>query len=232
MVKDHVSVPVAILIGLAIGAAAGLLNGVMTAYVNISAFIATLSTGIIFGGIAFIVNQGATVFTIPQSFVRIGQGRFGPVPVAVTVTVVLCIIMYFVMARTTLGRWWYATGGNYDASYLAGLRVRRLRLLAYIASAMGGALGGILLVSRLASAAPNQGDAFTLTSITAVFLGMTAFKEGQPNIAGTVVGVLFLGVLTNGLNLVNVSTYDQLVITGTVTLLAVALSGAAKKRRM
>jgi len=231
MVKGHVTPVVGVVIGLAIGALCGLVNGILVSYVNISAFIATLGTLTMFGGMALLLNDGHTIFGFPVSFNSIGQGKVGPIPIPVIILIVVCMVMYFVMARTTLGRWWYAVGGNGDASYLAGLRVKRLRLLAFVACGLGAALGGILLTARLSSANPTSAEGMMIQSITAVFIGMTAFKDGQPNIAGTVVGILILGVLTNGMNLTHVDSYTQMVITGAVTVLAVSLSGVAKSRR-
>ena len=231
MTKHSIPWPVGIIMGLVIGAFAGAFNGVMVSYVNLNPFIATMGTLTAYQGVAYVFNNGATVFDTPIGFNAIGQDSIGPVPYLVIILVVVCIIAYFVMERTTLGRRWYAAGGNYDASYLAGIRVRRLRFLAFVVSGVASALGGLMLMSRLGAAEPTMGSALTLNAVAAVFLGMTAFKEGVPNPAGTVVGVLFLGVLLNGLNLNHVSSYLQQVVTGMVIVGSVALAGLMKKQR-
>jgi len=231
MTKHSIPWPVGILMGLVIGGLAGAFNGAMVSYVNLNPFIATMGTLTAYQGVAYVFNNGATVFDTPKGFNAIGQDSIGPVPYLVIILVVVCIIAYFVMERTTLGRRWYAAGGNYDASYLAGIRVRRLRFLAFVVSGVASALGGLMLMSRLGAAEPTMGSALTLNAVAAVFLGMTAFKEGVPNPAGTVVGVLFLGVLLNGLNLNHVSSYLQQVVTGMVIVGSVALAGLMKKQR-
>ena len=231
MTKHSIPWPVGIIMGLVIGAFAGAFNGVMVSYVNLNPFIATMGTLTAYQGVAYVFNNGATVFDTPIGFNAIGQDSIGPVPYLVIILVVVCIIAYFVMERTTLGRRWYAAGGNYDASYLAGIRVRRLRFLAFVVSGVASALGGLMLMSRLGAAEPTMGSALTLNAVAAVFLGMTAFKEGVPNPAGTVVGGLFLGVLLNGLNLNHVSSYLQQVVTGMVIVGSVALAGLMKKQR-
>ena len=231
MTKHGIPWPVGILMGLVIGAFAGAFNGAMVSYVNLNPFIATMGTLTAYQGVAYVFNNGATVFDTPHGFNAIGQDSIGPVPYLIIILVVVCIIAYFVMERTTLGRRWYAAGGNYDASYLAGIRVRRLRFFAFVVSGVASALGGLMLMSRLGAAEPTMGSALTLNAVAAVFLGMTAFKEGVPNPAGTVVGVLFLGVLLNGLNLNHVNSYLQQVVTGMVIVGSVALAGLMKKQR-
>jgi len=136
-----------------------------------------------------------------------------------------------VLTQTTVGRYWYAVGANPQAAFLAGIGVRRLRLLAFVASGLGAALAGIVLTSRLASAHPLAGEPFMLTSIAAVFLGMTMFREGQPNLPGTMVGVLVLGVLSNGLNILRVNTYLQEVLTGVIIVVAVLASMLTRRVR-
>ena len=231
MVNQHLSWPLAVLVGLGIGCAAGAFNGFMVAYVNLAAFIATLGTMTAFQGVALLYYHGNIITGLPSGYLAMGQNNIGPIPYLVIIFAGVSLIAFVVMERTSLGRRWYATGGNYDASYLAGLQVRKLRFLAFVVSGAGAALGGMMLAARLAQDTPTMGAALTLNVVAAVFLGMTAFKECLPNMAGTVVGALFLGVLINGLAINYVNSFVQEIITGGVVIGSVALAGLMKKDR-
>jgi len=225
------SVPVAILAGLGVGILAGALNGVLVAYVGLSAFIATLATMTSFSGLALLVSNGATVFGLPEGFVGIGQGRLGPVPLPVIIAVVLGLVVWFTLSRTVLGRQWYAVGGNPEAARLSGVNNRLVRFGAFLVSGFGAALAGVVLTARLASGHPSAGDPMMLMSIAAVFLGMTLSRAGQPGIGGTAVGLGIVGVLNNGLDLLQVNSYVQQVLTGAIIVAAVSLSHVSRRRR-
>lgn len=225
------SVPLAILIGLGVGVLAGALNGLLVAYVGLSAFIATLATMTSFTGAALLVSNGATVFGLPEGFIGIGQGRLGPVPLPVVIAVVLGLVVWFTLSRTVLGRQWYAVGGNPEAARLSGVNNRLVRFGAFLVSGFGAALAGIVLTARLASGHPSAGDPMMLMSIAAVFLGMTLSRAGQPGIGGTAVGLGIVGVLNNGLNLLQVNSYVQQVLTGAIIVAAVSLSHVSRRRR-
>ncbi len=220
----------AVLVALAVGATAGLLNGLLVAYFGLSAFVATLATMTAFRGLALFYTNGSTLFSgIPESFRLFGQSFTGPIPNSVLIMLGVLAATWFVLEQTAFGRRLYAVGGNAQASYLAGLNVRALRLSAFVISGLGAALAGVVLTSRLFSAHPTAGEPLMLNSIAAVFLGMTMFREGEPHVPGTFVGVLLLGVMSNGLNILQVNSYIQLVLTGAIILLAVLLSGLARR---
>ncbi len=220
----------AVLIALAVGATAGLLNGLLVAYFGLSAFVATLATMTAFRGLSLFYTNGSTLFSgIPESFRLFGQSFTGPIPNSVLIMLGVLAATWFVLEQTAFGRRLYAVGGNAQASYLAGLNVRALRLSAFVISGLGAALAGVVLTSRLFSAHPTAGEPLMLNSIAAVFLGMTMFREGEPHVPGTFVGVLLLGVMSNGLNILQVNSYIQLVLTGAIILLAVLLSGLARR---
>lgn len=219
-----------VVVALLVGAVAGLCNGLLVAYFGLSAFVATLATMTAFRGLALFYTDGSTLFSgIPESFKIFGQSFTGPIPNSVLIMLAVLAMTWFVLEQTTLGRRLYAVGGNAQAAYLAGLNVRALRLTAFVISGVGAALAGIVLTSRLFSAHPTAGEPLMLNSIAAVFLGMTMFREGEPHVLGTFVGVLLLGVMSNGLNILQVNSYLQLVLTGVIILLAVLLSGLARR---
>lgn len=220
-----------VLMTVGLGAMAGALNGVLVAYLGLSAFVTTLATMTAFRGLALWYTDGATLFGLPEGFLALGQGRIGAVPVPVLVMAGALALSWAVLTHTTTGRRWYAVGGNPEAAFLSGVNVKRMRLAAFVISGAGAALAGVVLTSRLASAHPLAGEPFMLASIAAVFLGMTMFKEGQPNVAGSTVGVLILGVLSNGLNILQVNTYIQDVLTGLIIVGAVLVSRLAGHRR-
>lgn len=229
MAKGLGMVP-SILIALLVGLAVGALNGLLVAYGGIPAFVATLATMTAVGGAALYYTNGATLFKgIEDSFLVLGQGFIGPIPVAVFIMLIIAFIGWVVLEHTVFGRRLYAIGGNLKASFLAGINVKTIRLLAFLLSGVGAAFAGVMLSSRLASAHPLSGAPYMLNSAAAVFLGATTFKEGEPNILGTIFGVFFLTVMGNGLNLLRVDSYIQQVLTGLIIVLAVLLSGLTNK---
>lgn len=219
-------------VALLVGAGGGLINGVLVSYGGLSAFVATLATMTAFGGAALLYTDGGTIFSgIPEVFKVLGQGSLGPVPVPVLVMLLVVLATWVLMEQTIFGRRLYSIGGNAEASYLTGINVRRVRLMAYIISGLGAALAGMVLTSRLASAHPQAGNPLMLNAAAAVFLGATAFREGEPHILGTLLGVFIMGVLGNGLNILGVNSYVQSILTGAIIVLAVLLSGLSRRRQ-
>ncbi|MEW5960643.1 MAG: ABC transporter permease, partial [Chloroflexota bacterium] len=181
------------------GALGGVINGVLVSYGGLSAFVATLATMTAFGGAALLYTDGGTIFSgIPETFKVLGQGSLGPLPIPVLIMILVVFATWAIMEQTVFGRRLYAIGGNAEAAYLAGIHVQRLRLLSYVFSGLGAAMAGIVLTSRLASAHPQAGNPFMLNAAAAVFLGATAFREGEPPVMGTLLGVFIMGVLGNG----------------------------------
>jgi ribose transport system permease protein len=225
---------------LTVGALGGLFNGLLVSYLGISPFVATLGTMTIFGGLAFHISGGSTIFgrVIPEAFVDFGRagislgmlsGQRVTLPNLTLIALLVLVTIWVILGQTVYGRRLYAIGGNMEAARLAGVRVRRLRMTTFVFSGLGAAIAGIMLTSRLASANPRQGDPFMLTAIAAVFLGMTMSEEGEPNVLGTMIGVLMLGVLVNGLTQLNVNTYIQQILTGGIIILAVTLSSLVRR---
>ena len=220
----------AVVLGLLAGVAAGALNGFLVAYLGLSAFIATLATMTSFTGLALLLSQGTTIFGLPKGFVFLGQGRVATIPLPILIATLVALVVWFLLARTVPGRSWYAVGGNAEAARLSGVNTKLTRFAAFVVSGLGAALAGIVLTARLASAHPTAADPLMLNSIAAVFLGMTLSRAGQASVPGTLVGLGIVGVLSNGLNLLQVNSYVQQILTGLIIVLAVSLSRLSKKR--
>ncbi len=232
----------AILSALIIGALGGLVNGALVAYVGITPFVATLATLTIFGGAAFSISGGRTIFgqVFPDPLVDFANGgvplftaneQVIRLPHLTIIALIVLALVWFILEQTVFGRRLYAIGGNMEASRLAGVRVRLLRLLAFVLTGLGAALAGTMLTAQLATANPTLGDALMLNAIAAVFLGMTMSQEGEPHVLGTLVGVLLIGVLANGFTQIGVDTYIQRILTGAIILASVALSSLSRRGR-
>lgn len=221
----------AILMAAIVGLLVGLINGVLIAYLNLSAFVATLATMTSVVGVAYLVTAGTTLFNFPDSFNALGQGKLFNVPMPVYFAVIIAVITWAVLRYTTLGRSWHAIGGNVEVSRLSGVNVRRARLIAFTVAGLVAGVGGILLSARLGSASAVQGSDNMMFSVAAVFLGMTVIRSGMANLTGTMVGVAIIGVMSNGLNILGVNSYVQQVVTGIIIILAVTLSSLKTRER-
>jgi len=236
------SVPAAVAAALLVGTLGGMLNGVLVSLLGILPFIATLATLTIFSGAAFLISGGKTIFgrDIPESFSGFARGgiplgEIGGValklPWLTIVALAVVVLVWCLLEQTKLGRRLYAIGSNSEAAWLSGIDVKRLRLVAFALTGLGAAIAGLMYASRVASANPTQGSGLMLTSIAAVFLGMTMSEVGEPRVHATLVGVLILGTLDNGLTQMSVNSYVRDILIGAIILAAVASSSLWKRLR-
>lgn len=216
-------VPLAAAVAIGLGALVGLVNGASIVYLRVAPFIATLAMMTAARGLAYLYTDGVSVGNLPESFTVWGNGRIGPVPIPVVVAAVVVGGTAILLGRTVFGRRLYALGGNEEAARLAGVRVGRAKILIYTLMGALAALGGILLAARLGAGDPKAGQLFELTAIAAVVVGGTSLAGGRGGVWGTVLGALIIGVLDNGLVLMDVSAFWQMVVKGLVILGAVAL---------
>jgi ribose transport system permease protein len=226
LVLSQLSVPVAIAVALAAGIVIGLVNGLLVTLLRIPSLIATLAMGPIALGVNYAYTGGDSIYAqMPDSFYAIAKGKvFGIVPMPIVIALITVFVFYVLLNRTRLGRSVIATGANIQAARLSGIKVNRARVTALVLSAAGAALGGVMLTARLGTGQSGAGDAYLMDSLTAVFLGMTAFKPGRATIQGTLVGVVIIGMLDNGLNLVGAPFYLQNIVRGVVMIAAVGLA--------
>jgi ribose transport system permease protein len=231
MVNGHQNPFTACLAALTISTGVGFLNGWTIANLRMPPLIVTLCGMTILEGLAYIISGGIPIFGFPKGFSVIGQGYVGPVPVPVIIMVVILAVGSFILEKTYFGRHFYAVGGNEEAANLSGINVKRVKYLVYALSGLFAGIAGIVMLSRTNSGQALAGKGFELDVLTAVVLGGVSVNGGEGKINNVVAGVLILGVLGNGLVLLNVSQYVQMVTKGAVLLLAVGFDCYQKSGR-
>ncbi len=222
-VLPHTIVGNAILLALVVGAGLGLLNGLLVTYLRIAPFIATLGTLYLFQGVAFIMTDGHVSPISSRAYRSLATGSIGPIPHAFIALIVVALITYFLLFRTTFGRTVRATGSNEVAAVLTGLPVRRTKVLTFVFAGICFALAGVFMAGRLSGAEATMSQGIELQVIAAVVVGGTSLRGGRGSVFGTVMGALLLAVLANALNLMRVASYWQYVLTGVVVVVAVAI---------
>lgn len=211
-----------ILLAVGVGSLCGLANGFMTGYLRVPPFIATLGMMSIARGLALVVTGGYPIFELPEGFSYLGTGYLWDVlPVSLLFTFLVLVAAHFVLTRMKLGRYVYVIGGNEEAAVLSGVNVKATKMLIYTICGFLAGLASVVFVSRLNSAQPTAGIAYELDAIAATVIGGTSLFGGVGSIGGTVIGALIMGVLRNGLNLLNVSSFWQQVVIGVVIITAV-----------
>jgi ribose transport system permease protein len=221
---------VALSMGLVAGSFCGFLNGVLVSKGLLPPFIATLGMMSIARGAALLVTQGRPISGFSYSFRQLASGEILQIPIPVIVMLVIYISAHFLLSKTRFGRQVYAIGGSEEVSILSGVNVKKIKTLVYVLSGGLSGLAAIILTARLNSAQPIAGIMYELDAIAATVIGGTSLMGGEGTILGTLVGALIMGVLRNGLNLLNVSPFIQQIVIGSVIILAVLIDMTLKKR--
>lgn len=225
MVSNGWSFIIAILVVVLMSVAVGLLNGFMVAYLGGSSFIITLAMGTVLTGIEYAMSNQDTVYSgFPNAFVDIATTDFLGLSNQIWIAAVIGALIWLLLDRTEVGRYMYAIGGNPEAARLSGVRVLPLRVVGFVIVGVTAAVVGLLLVSVSGSYAPNGGIAYLLPAFAAVFLGAAVFRPGEFNVPGTIVGVLFLGVIQTGLIMLDFETYVINLVQGGILITAVLIS--------
>ena len=212
------------------GAAVGVVNGLAAARFRGLSFITSLGVSTILSGVVYRLSGGATVFeNIPKSFSVLGTARLGQLPLLSVLMAVFVLAFWFLMRHTAAGRRLYAIGGGEEAARVAGIRVKRYKVLAFVLCAVMACVTGMLIASRVGSANTTAGDGYFLKAYAAVFIGCTASRRGVPNVRGTLLGAAILGVLANGLTMLQTPSYLQDILTGGIIILAVAAQRLGKE---
>jgi ribose transport system permease protein len=230
--KYHMPVGVGILAAVLAGGVMGLLNGLLITVIRIPALIATLGTLTIFRGVTFIISKGQPIYALPESFLFLGRGYIESIPVPVLIMVVFVVLFFIIQKSTSFSVYIYAIGGNRIATRLSGINDKRYINLIFIISGLLTGFGGAMLASRLGSGLPTAGSGFELTVVTAVLIGGTSINGGIGSIFGTLFGCLIIGFLQNGLVLLNIHSYYQMVVNGLILLIAVGMDTIRQKERL
>ena len=231
MVNSGMNMWLAILLSLAMSTLIGVLNGFMVATIGMPALIATFASQTIFEGVAYLISGGRPISGLPEGFALFGRTSVGKVPVCTIIMIICFAIGSFILNKTYFGRYFYAIGGNEEASELSGIRVNKVKYLIYALSGLFAGMAGIVLLSRSNSAQSTVGKGLEFDVITCVVLGGVSVNGGVGRISGVVAGVMIIGSLTNGMILMDVSEYTQMVVKGLVLAVAVGIDCLSKKRQ-
>jgi ribose transport system permease protein len=218
-----------ILAGIIVGAILGYFNGFTITKFKVPPFVATLAMLTIARGLTMLWTKGFPISVLGENFGYIGTGWLLGIPVAVWISALVVFAAVVITRKTPLGRYIYAIGGNENAARLSGININRVKIIVYSLAGALAAIGGLIVTSRLDSAQPNAGISYELDAIAAVVIGGTSLSGGKGSIWGTVVGAIIIGVLNNGLVLLNVSPFWQQVVKGAVILIAVIIDKANSK---
>jgi len=210
--------------GCLVGLAAGLLNGIVTVEGRIPSFIATLGSLSLFRGLTLIYTKGSTIIIRNDSFREFGRGTFFQIPYIILVSFVIFFITFLILRYTVFGRYTRAIGGNERVALLSGVLVNQVKIFIFCINGLFCGISGVVLAARCGAAVPTLGTGFELEAITAVVLGGTTLTGGVGSESGTLIGALVVSVLSNGLNIIGISTYYQMIIKGIVLVVAVVVS--------
>ena len=221
----------AILLGILICVALGCFNGVMSIALNSQPMIVTLGTLAIFQGISYLISGSKTYHNLPRSFMYLGQGKiFGKIPLNAVIALVIIVIVGIILSRTHIGRKIYAVGDNPEAAKLAGLNVSKIKILVFTCAGILVGISAILLAARSGSADSSTGTGIEFTGIIACVLSGVALKGGEGTLWKAIVAVFVLGVLSNGMQLINLGTYPQYIAKGIIMLVSLYLSNRTAKK--
>lgn len=221
----------AILAALAACSVLGFVNGITIAKLKVPPFVITLSMMTIARGIAYVYTDGRPIVALPKSFLFLGRGTIGFLPVPVVIMLLVVIIAGVLLYFTTFGRYVYYIGGNEEAARVSGINIVRVKTLVYAFNGLLAGLGGVMLAARINSGQPQAGMMYELDAIAAVVIGGTSLSGGLGTITGTLAGALIIGIINNGLNLLNVSPFYQMIVKGFVIAFAVILDVRASRSK-
>lgn len=221
-----------LIICLALGALLGSVNGFCAIRLKVHPMVATMATMTIYQGIAYVSSNSETYFNFPEAFKFIGQGKIGPIPLCVIIMIVAVIVGWFLLNKTYFGRYVYSLGGNEEATRLAGVNTRKVRMLIFLIAGLFVGVAAIVLTARTGSASAGIASDAMFSCFTACILGGISFSGGGGNILNVIVSVLILGVLSNGMQMMGASIYAQYIAKGILLVAAIAYDNFQKARRM
>lgn len=222
---------IASLLVLLLGAVCGLINAFFVARVKLPAFVVTLATQMAFRGLAYIITSGLAIYGFTESFKVLGQGYLGLIPIPVIIMAIVFMLGFILLSKTKYGRYVYGVGGNEEAARLSGISPDKIKYMVFVISGVLSTLAGLIVLSRVNSGNPNLGMNYETDVISACVIGGISITGGKGKMPGVFLGVLFLGVLTNGLILLNVNEFVQMVVKGAVLLFAVSFDVISQRQK-
>ncbi|MFD1405238.1 ABC transporter permease [Robinsoniella peoriensis] len=232
LIEGGMPTEAAVIITLLFGAACGGINGLLATFTTIPSFIITLATQQCFRGAAYLMTNGKSIMCYDEKFSAIGTGYIGPIPILAIVIVICLVLLSLLLNRTKFGRGMYAIGGNKSAAVYAGIKVKFITTMVFVFTGVMSAIAGIMLASRVYSAQPTSGAGYEGNAIAAAVLGGVSFSGGLGTAGGVMIGVLILGFMNNGLNMLHVTSYWQIIVKGLLILLAVYLDTLKSNKRL
>lgn len=221
----------AVILGLLLGVVLGIVSGLLISKGKLPPFIATLGMMMFARGITLLITEGTPIyFQNAPNFKYLSQGKLGPVPYPVFYFIILAILSHFILTKTVIGRYIFATGSNEDAARLSGIPVDKVKTFVYVYSGLFAAIAGIIMAARLNSAQPTVGEGYELDAVAAAVIGGTSLVGGEGTILGTIIGAFIMSVLKNGLNLMSISQFWQKVVMGIVIIGAVYIDSSKKRK--
>lgn len=217
-------------IGVGFATFVGFLNGIFISSTKVPPLIATLATQQLLLGTGYIVSSGRNIYGLPASVKFLGQGYIGLIPIPVIIAIIVVIIGWFILNKAYLGRYFYAIGSNEEVARLSGIKTRKVKTVAYTLSGFMSGLAAIIMMARINSGSPVVGKGFEMDVLTAAVLGGISISGGEGKVFGAIVGALIIGVLSNGLIIINVSEYYQMIVKGLVLAFAIAFDSLSTSR--
>jgi ribose transport system permease protein len=232
IINKTMNVALGVFAGMGLGAVVGLINGIVRTKLKVNSLIGTIAMMMILRGMVYIYSIAAIQnYHQLKAFYEIGNGYIGFMPIPILIMLVLYFVFLFIVTRSVMGRRLYATGGNYTAAKISGIKVDNLKMLTFIMNSILASISGIILVSRMNSGQPNAGSGFELSVIAGVILGGTSLGGGEGTLIGTLIGVLILRIINNGIIILRWNQDLQIVISGIVIIIAVFIDNKRKAAR-
>ena len=214
---------VVVLAAIAVGAVCGLYNGYFVAYWNAAPFVVTLSMMTIARGMTYVYSDGRPISNLRTEFLTIGKGSIAGIPIPTLILAVVFILGSIMLTKLKFGRYVYAVGGNENAAMVSGINVKRIKMMVYVLSGIACGIAAIILTARVSAGLPQAGESYELDAIAATVIGGTSLSGGRGRLWGTIVGAILLGIVNNGLDLLNVSSFYQQIVKGLIILGAILI---------
>ena len=212
-----------VLAAIVVGAVCGLYNGYFVAYWNAAPFVVTLSMMTIARGMTYVYSDGRPISNLRTEFLTIGKGSIAGIPIPTLILVVVFILGSIMLTKLKFGRYVYAVGGNENAAMVSGINVKRIKMMVYVLSGIACGIAAIILTARVSAGLPQAGESYELDAIAATVIGGTSLSGGRGRLWGTIVGAVLLGIVNNGLDLLNVSSFYQQIVKGLIILGAILI---------